>query len=485
MNFLEGSFFVFLPIFFLVYFCTPRRYRYVVIALGSFVFYGFAGVKMLALLLLSIAITYIGGWVLSVHPTRGWMVFFSILDLGILGVFKYANFCIETVNAVLVRVFHMTDQMQELSLILPIGLSFFIFQSYTYLNDVYRKGMRAEKNPLRFGAFVAFFPTILSGPIQRSRMLLPQIKELKGFSADEAKKGVLLFAWGMFEKLYVANYLALIVNRIYNDFMNYKSIHYLIAAVSFSLYIYADFSSYSDMARGIAKVMGIDVGKNFDNPYTAISCGEFWNRWHQSLNQWFVENIYIPLGGNRKGILRKYFNMMVVFFVSGLWHGAHYNFLVWGVLNGILVVVGYLLMPVKNTLYEKAGVSQELESIRFLKQAGVFALITMTWIFFRNGTRNSIYMIRQILKLDFVSGFDSQLLSIAGTHVSTLITVVSVVVFVLIQLKRKNESESYAVFAKQPMLVQCFVTALLIYICLFGFFMGNVEMNTQFLYFNF
>ena len=196
---------------------------------------------------------------------------------------------------------------------LPVGLSFIIFQTCTYLGDVYKKNIPAEKNILRYTAFVAFFPTILAGPIQKSRNLLPQLQK-PIFNEEQAKKGTILFAWGLFEKVVIANRLLIIVNRIFNDYINYNSAYYIIAGICFSLYIYADFSSYSDMARGVAMIMGIQIEKNFNNPYLACTTSEFWNRWHISLNNWFIEYVYIPLGGNRKGKVTKYRNTMIVFF---------------------------------------------------------------------------------------------------------------------------------------------------------------------------
>lgn len=485
MTFLDLPFYLFLSLFLLVFYIVQNKHRYLVIAGASFLFYGIGGYKMLFLLLLSIAITYVGGLVLEKKPKRSVMLFFSLADLSILIVFKYTNFFIENVNRVMGRILPNVHPIAELSLVLPIGLSFFIFQSMTYLSDVYRRGMQAEKNPLRYAAFVAFFPTVLSGPIQKSRNVLPQIKNPSPFSYDQAKKGILFLVWGMFEKLIVANNLALIVNRIYNDLESYNGVYYLFAAISFSFYIYADFSSYSDMARGIAKLMGIDVGKNFDNPYLSVSCAEFWNRWHKSLNDWFVENVYIPLGGNRKGLIRKYVNVMVVFFVSGLWHGAHWNFIAWGVINGLFVLVGQIVKPLKTRIYSFLGVDEEVESVRILRQLIVFLLLSTTWIFFRNGTRNSVYIINRILHIQLIQFFDQNLLSLAGTQISTLLTLVGLVFFIVVQLKRKNEAKSYEVFKRQPLLMQCCMVAILFYLCIFGYCSGNVEVNTQFLYFNF
>ncbi len=283
----------------------------------------------------------------------------------------------------------------------------------------------------------------------------------------------------------VANNLVVIVDKVYDDYQNFNSAYYIIAAISFSLYIYADFSSYSDMARGIAKIMGIDVGNNFNNPYLSLSTSEFWNRWHVSLNSWFIDNIYIPLGGNRKGVCRKYCNMLIVFLINGLWHGADWHYVIWGFLNGVLVIIGQLLKSVKKYIYNKLDVDENVESIKYCKQAIVFWLITLTWVFFRNSIHDSLYIIKQMIFFHPINFFDPNLLSITGTNVGTFVTIIVVVIFCVIQIKRKDEHGAYLKYARQPLLVQCICVAFVICICVFAICSTGTEINTHFLYFQF
>lgn len=313
MNYISLVFYAFIFVFFCVYYLVPQKYRYIVIFIGSYVFYGYSNLKMLFVLAGVTLISYIGGLALSKKHNRFILTLFLILDISILLVFKYLNFAIANLNIFFSKFIPSKEQISQVSIALPIGLSFIVFQSVTYLTDIYRNNVEVEKNMIRYGAFVAFFPTVLSGPIQKARELLPQIKAPSTFDGDKAKKGTILFVWGLFEKIMVANKLLLIVNTVFINYQDYNSAYYVLAGISFSLYIYADFSSYSDMARGIAMIMGIHIGKNFDNPYLSLSTSEFWNRWHTSLNSWFIENIYIPLGGNRKGTYRKYVNILIVF----------------------------------------------------------------------------------------------------------------------------------------------------------------------------
>lgn len=486
MNYLSLSFFCFIPLFLILYYIVPQKYRYIVITAGSYIFYGFADIRLLIVLMSVTVLTYIGGIILQKKKTRAVYALFMILTILILLVFKYTNFAIRNINLILAKFTGETAyQLTSVNLILPVGLSFIVFQACTYLGDVYRDKLHAEKNLLRYAAFTAFFPTVLSGPIQKARELLPQIKAPRPFDAETAKKGTILFIWGAFEKIMVANKLLIIVNRVFGDYESYNSVYYIIAAICFSLYIYADFSSYSDMARGIAMLMGIRIGKNFNNPYLSCSTAEFWNRWHMSLNAWFIENIYIPLGGNRKGVIRKYINTFIVFFISGLWHGAAYRYIAWGVINGGLVIIGQILKPIKSRIYSAVHVDEEVESIKYLRRIIVFILITMTWIFFNNSVSASITIIKRIVLLNPINIFDQNLFSIAGTLAATFTTAVAALLFVYIQLKRKNESLEYERYSRQPLLFQTAVLGILICVCVFGACSTDATVNTQFIYFQF
>lgn len=486
MNYLSLVFFCFMPLFLILYYIVPQKYRYIVITAGSYIFYGFADFRLLIVLMSVTVLTYIGGIILQKKKTRAVYALFMILTILILLVFKYTNFTIRNINLILAKFTGETAyQLPSVNLILPVGLSFIVFQACTYLGDIYRDKLHVEKNILRYAAFVAFFPTILSGPIQKARELLPQIKKPMPFDAETAKKGTILFVWGAFEKIMVANKLLVIVNRVFGDYENYNSVYYIIAAICFSLYIYADFASYSDMARGIAMLMGIRVGKNFNNPYLSCSTAEFWNRWHMSLNAWFIENIYIPLGGNRKGVLRKYINTFIVFLISGLWHGAAYRYIAWGVINGGLVIIGQILKPIKSRIYSAVHVDEEVESIKYLRRIIVFFLITITWIFFNNGVSASITIVKRIILLNPINFFDQNLFSISGTLAATFTTAVAALLFVYIQLKRKNESMEYERYSRQPLLFQTAILGILICICVFGACSTDATVNTQFIYFQF
>lgn len=486
MNFLNLGFYAFIVVFFTIYYIVPNKYRYIVIFAGSYFFYGYSNPKLLIILVIATIISYAGGWLIpKFNYCKAIYATFFILEIALLGVFKYTDFIINNINLLLERLYPTIQIHTHFNLVMPIGLSFIVFQACTYLSDIYRKKMNTEKNIVLYGAFVSFFPTVLSGPIQKARKLIPQISNPSEFNYDQAQKGVLLFVWGLFEKILVANNLMKISTTIVGDYLNHSSAEILIAAISFSLYVYADFASYSDMARGIGKVLGIDVGMNFNNPYLSITTSEFWTRWHMSLNEWFVENVYIPLGGNRKGVIQKYFNMMIVFGISGLWHGADWHFVAWGLINGIIVVLGQIIAPAKEKLYQKMCVNEKAESIVFVKRVIVFFLITLTWIFFTAGIMDSLRIWKRILFFDFVSVFNPQLLNICGTTVATFVTFVATLIFCVIQYSRQNETTNYIKYKRQPFIVQCFIVAVIICVCIFAVCNTDANVDTQFLYFQF
>ena len=489
MSFISVTFFLFFIVVLVTYHFSPKKYRYLVLLISSYLFYGWAEHKVVLVLLLTTIITYWGGRILERRSSRWIYSLFFFLNLSVLLIFKYTNFAISNLNKIAISLNPLWSSIPALKIILPIGLSFYVFQSTSYLSDVYRGRMKPERNFLKYASFVSFFPTLLSGPIQKARELIPQIISPKDVDFDQGRKGFILFVWGIFQKLVIANSLAVIVNHTFKNINaippNQQTMFCIISAISFSLYIYADFSSYSDLARGTAKLLGIEVGRNFNNPYLSTSTSEFWRRWHVSLNDWFVENIYIPLGGNKKGKLRKYLNVFSVFFISGLWHGAAWNFVVWGCVNGIFVIIGQLLTPLKQMIYKKFNVDENVESVIWINRIIVFWLITITWVFFRNDINSSLYIIRKITLFSPIRLFVPEVLTISGTAVSTFLTFIATLFFCFVQCHRQDEANTYRVFKRQPVGFQILLMAILLYISMFVWAAAGATVNTDYLYFQF
>lgn len=339
MLFNSLEYLIFLPIVVIIYNLLGKKFKNIFLLLASLSFYSFWNVKYTFLMLFSIFITYITG--IYIEKNRGHIkkmklaVFFCFfINLGILFVFKYFNFFADLLNNLSGKNFNIA-----IDVLLPVGISFYTFQALGYTIDVYRKDIRAEENFIDYALFVSFFPQLVAGPIERSVNLLPQIKNPKKFSYDNLVRGLILFFYGMFLKLIIADRAAILVNEVFGNYKNFSREILIISGILFTLQIYCDFYSYSIMAKGSAKILGIDLMDNFKEPLLSKSITEFWRRWHISLSTWFKDYLYIPLGGNRKGKLRKYFNLILVFLVSGLWHGADLSFVLWGLIHGIFNVL--------------------------------------------------------------------------------------------------------------------------------------------------
>jgi D-alanyl-lipoteichoic acid acyltransferase DltB (MBOAT superfamily) len=326
---------------------------------------------------------------------RIWLAISLVNNLALLLFFKYARFMVENANALFIWL-HVPLQLWQPSALmpfgfrylLPVGISFFTFQSLSYTIDFYLGKMERERNFLRFATFVCFFPQLMAGPIERARQLIPQLRAFPAIRLQNFTDGASLFLVGLFKKLALANYLSHYVDRVYDKPGDFGAPSLLLATVAFAWQIFFDFSGYTDMARGVARLMGFNLILNFNNPYLATSLGDFWSRWHISLSTWFKDYVYIPLGGNRQGKWKTYRNLFITFFVSGLWHGAAWTFAIWGALHGLGVLV-------TRELERSAAYRQRVPKL--LKQAGVFAFVSVTWIFFRAGSlQDALLILRRV-----------------------------------------------------------------------------------------
>jgi D-alanyl-lipoteichoic acid acyltransferase DltB (MBOAT superfamily) len=322
---------------------------------------------------------------------RIWLLISLVNNLALLLFFKYARFLVENLNAGFSWL-HLPLKLADPSTLmpfgfeylLPVGISFFTFQSLSYTIDFYFGKMHRERNFLRFATFVCFFPQLMAGPIQRARHLLPQFNQFPPIRLQNFSDGASLFLVGLFKKLALANYLSFYVERIYENPGVFGAPALFLGTVAFGWQIFFDFSGYTDMARGVAKLMGFDLILNFNNPYLATGLGEFWSRWHISLSTWFRDYLYIPLGGNRGGVLATYRNLFITFFISGIWHGANWTFMIWGALHGLGVMITRELER-SQTYRERVP--------KLVKQFGVFLFVTFTWIFFRADSLSDAWLI--------------------------------------------------------------------------------------------
>ena len=433
MTFNSWEFLIFYPIVALLYFLLPKKCKWPMLLIASYYFYMFYEASLVVLIVITTVISFLMSHLIEKEARVGlkklYLAITLITCLGILFFYKYFDFLsIGTIG--LINLFGVEASPVVLNLVLPVGISFYTFQTLSYVIDVYRGQVKTEKNIFFYALFVSFFPQLVAGPIERPGNLIPQLKEPHAPTKDNFIKGSKHMLLGFFKKICVADLISVYVNSVYNNADGATSFGVIIATVLFSVQIYCDFSGYTDIATGCARIMGIKLMKNFDHPYRSTSIKEFWSRWHISLSGWFKDYLYIPLGGNRCAKPRAFFNLFVVFLVSGLWHGANWTFVVWGALHGIYQIIGRLTHKPRLGIIKKIGLTEEHVVVVWTRRVITFMLVSFAWIFFRANTISDAFL---LIKTLFCGTFNiSATLSMMelGT-VSILLVAFSVITLVL------------------------------------------------------
>ncbi len=404
MLFNSYIFLIFFPIVVCVYFILPVKIRRYWLLLASYYFYMSWNAKYALLILFSTVVTWLTGIFLdrqknasgegSQRTARQKLVFWGCIaaNLGILFFFKYFNFFSDSLRQLFLAA-GIELSVPVFDVILPVGISFYTFQALGYCIDIYRGEIDAENNFFKYALFVSFFPQLVAGPIERSKNLLTQLDTPKPFSGVRLREGIFLMLWGFFQKIVIADRIGLYVNTVFNQYNDYKGAYLVVAAVLFAFQVYGDFAGYSNIAKGAACILGIDLMDNFSSPFLSRTCAEFWRRWHISLSTWFRDYVYIPLGGNRKGRFRKHLNLLVVFGLSGLWHGANWTYVLWGFLNGVFQVVGDLLTNAKKRFCTLFGIHPEKPGSKLAQIVITFTLIDFSLIIFRANSINDAVQI--------------------------------------------------------------------------------------------
>lgn len=498
MLFNSTQFLIFFPIVVILYYIVPKKARYLWLLAASYYFYMCWNAKYALLILTSTSITYASGLLLEWCKKQAWaenkiikakktcVALSFILNLGILVYFKYTNFLIETLNSLFESI-HIDLVMSTYDILLPVGISFYTFQALSYTMDVYRDDIYAEKNFFRYALFVSFFPQLVAGPIERSKNLLKQLAIPNKLIFDNVREGVLLMLWGFFLKIVVADRIAIYVDTVFGNYTSYPGMYLLIAAFLFSIQIYCDFYGYSVIAMGTARVLGYQLMENFNAPFLATSVSELWTRWHISLSSWFRDYLYIPLGGNRKGKARKFINKLIVFLVSGLWHGANWTYVIWGGLNGLYQIIGELLMPLRNSFVRFLHIKRERFSHRLYQTFFTFCLFTFSFIFFRASSITSAFdIIYSILTvhnpLILVNG---QLYQCGLDSKNFTLILISIILILIADICKYRNINLREVIVKQGMLFQCLIIICsILLILLFGIW-GSDYNESNFIYFQF
>lgn len=431
-------------------FCVPW------LLLASYVFYGWWNPLYLLLVVYSTALDYFA--VLLMEKTgrkKLWLTISLLNNLFLLGFYKYGGFFVENLNGAL-SVAGVDPIFSKPDVLLPVGISFYTFQSMSYTIDYYRGELPAERNFFRFAAFVSLFPQLVAGPIERASNLLPQMQTERKVTWRHFTEGGSLFVIGLFKKVAIADSLALFVDRVYGTPEVHNGGTLLLATYAFAWQIYCDFSGYSDMARGVGRMLGYNFMVNFNHPYVSTSLGDFWRRWHISLSSWFRDYVYIPLGGSRGGEGATYRNIIITMTVSGLWHGASWNFVIWGLINALGRV---MTMPFEGSAFYK-------RLPRLVKQAWIFHFICLTWIFFRAGTFADAMLIIRRIATDVFTDPHFPLIGVA-------------VMIGLWMYENVSESNWRGVLTYRPVRIAS-VAAMLLYLACFARSAGE-----QFIYFQF
>jgi len=468
-----------------LYFILPHKFRWVLLLLASYIFYMSWNYTYIVLILFTTTINYLMGIFMgrakTKHWKRVWLLVGLISSLAVLFGFKYLNFMIDITNGVL-QIVHADLVISNMNILLPVGISFFTLQTLSYTIDVYRGEKSVEKHFGIFALYVSFFPQLVAGPIERSEHLLPQFHIKHRFDPDRFRRGLYKVLGGYFMKMIVADRLAISVNKVYSVPEEFAGFSLIIATIAFGLQIYCDFAGYSLIAIGTAEIMGIKLMQNFRSPYLAINIKQFWDRWHISLTTWFRDYIYIPLGGNRKGVARQYLNILLVFAISGLWHGASFAFILWGVIHALLQIIERstrpLTDPLKNNRF--AGVRIGFNTLSYLS---TFICVMLAWVFFRAGTMdNAIAVFSNMFQFsgnEFSLNAAFPRLDIQDQYVA----IIAVILLGIAEIINQKHNLINWLESKPLVLRQSVIIIMIMLIILFGIY-GENTVN-QFIYFQF
>jgi alginate O-acetyltransferase complex protein AlgI len=468
MLFNSWQYIIFLVVVTLIYWLILAKrvnYRNVFILLISYLFYGLWDWKFLGLIFLSSLVDFlVGKKIFTSEKGRKqlWLALSLLMNLGLLLYFKYFNFFIDSwIN--LMSAVGFKSNLNSLNIILPVGISFYTFQTLSYSIDIYRGQLKPVKSPIQFFAYVSFFPQLVAGPIERAINLLPQFKLPSDFKQERFNSGIKLIIWGLFKKMVIADYCAIFANTIFDNYGQASSLELILGALFFGFQIYGDFSGYSDIAIGSARILGFDLMTNFKTPYFATTITDFWRRWHISLTTWFRDYIYIPLGGSRNGVTKTIINVWIIFLISGFWHGANWTFITWGAIHA-LIFMPYLLKWDKFKIFSHTP-----------PLAGwliTFSIVNLAWIFFRSPDVFSAVM---YLK-EIFNSHSSKIFSFKIWY-----PIILIIIFLILE-KSIGKGQYPKIFKlEHPFLRRC----LLLFIIVAILFFSQITTQNEFIYFQF
>lgn len=492
MLFNSLQFLIFFPVVTLVYFLLRHRWRWLWLLAASCYFYMCFVPVYILILAFTIIVDYFAGIFIerSAGSKRKYFLLASLFaNIGVLCIFKYYNFINDNITALLGWM-HFKNPVPYLSVLLPLGLSFHTFQAISYTMEVYRGNQQAERHFGIYALYVMFYPQLVAGPIERPQNLLHQFYEKHVFDYQRVSDGLKLMLWGFFKKVVIADRLAMLVNQVYDHPKDYTGFPLMLGTVLFAFQIFCDFSGYSDIAIGAAQVMGFKLMTNFNRPYFSKSVAEFWKRWHISLSTWFRDYLYISLGGNRVSLPRWYFNLMIVFLVSGLWHGARFTFIIWGALHGLYLIGNIVLKTPIHRWYEISGLNKNKAVKKTVQVSVTFMLVCFAWIFFRARSVHDAFYIATHLFTHLGSDIAGiltdadarrQLLFLGLPPMVLIVGVCAILLMEIVHFYIGNKPIQEVIAQKSVWIRWCIYYSVVLMILFFGVF----EHAQQFIYFQF
>lgn len=483
MTFNSWEFLIFYPVVAALYFILPKKMKWPMLLIASYYFYAFYQAELLFLIILTTAVSFFMSHLIErtekLSHKKLYLSLTLVVCLGVLFFYKYFNFLGSSVEGIITLLGKEPPSL-VLDLALPVGISFYTFQTLSYVIDVYRGEIKTEKNFFFYALFVSFFPQLVAGPIERPGNLIPQLKEAHEPKRENFVRGAKLMLLGFFKKICVADLVASYVSAVYNSAENATSLAVVLSTLMFAVQIYCDFSGYTDIATGCARIMGIRLMKNFDHPYSASSIKEFWARWHISLSGWFKDYLYIPLGGSRRSPLRNMLNVFIVFLVSGLWHGANWTFVIWGALHGIYRVVGTLTQKKRNALIERVGLKVDSAPVIWYRRVVTFLLVCLAWVFFRANSVGDAFTLLGAL-FTKASSLSSALASMKMDTVSILLVVFAIATMLILDRALSyDEKDSSDILVKDGAFIYYVFAVMLVWLLLL-----SRGQSSTFIYFQF
>jgi D-alanyl-lipoteichoic acid acyltransferase DltB (MBOAT superfamily) len=480
MLFNSFQFAVFFCIVATLYFTIPQRFRWVMLLAASYYFYMCWKVLYIFLIIGSTLICYFTALQMAKQPDqkrkKPYLWICLTANLGILFFYKYFNFFSQSANDIF-KAWNILYSAPIFDVLLPVGISFYTFQALSYMIDVYNNRVQAERHLGIFALYVAFWPQLVAGPIERTHHLLPQFRTPHRFDYQRVTDGLRLMLWGLFKKVVIADHLATYVNQVYNHVDQYQGMPLIIATAFFSVQIYCDFSGYTDIARGAARIMGYDLMENFNRPYFSNSVREFWQRWHISLSTWFRDYVYIPLGGSRVAKWRWHYNLLLTFLLSGLWHGANWTFIIWGALHGCYLILENLTGTFQKKIAGRLFPDKRSYGNRLVQISMTLGLVGFAWIFFRANTVADAFSVAGKI---FLIDWRDMGVEVVGLP-SFMLSMLLILILFVVHLKERRMLIQYYL-ARQPMMIRWSVYMVAMWAVIVS---GVFGVQQQFIYFQF